>query len=148
MEGWLGVSYLWLKAAHVTIVIFWIAGLFLYARFHVYHYATVPGSAEDRQWIERGGRTRRIILTPAMIVTWILGISLALNIGAFSEGWLHAKLFLVLVLSAYHGWLVGYGRKLGAGKRTLTDRTLRIANEVPGVLVAIIVVLVIVKPSF
>lgn len=148
MEGWLGVSYLWLKAAHVIFVIFWISGLFLYARFHVYHHATVPGSAEDRQWIERGARTRRIILTPALIVTWILGVSLALNIGAFGEGWLHAKLFFVLVLSAFHGWLVAHGKRLAAGKRSVSDKALRIANEIPGVAVAFIVILVIVKPSF
>ena len=68
--GFLGAAYLWVKAAHVTFVIFWMAGLFLLPRFYVYHHATTPGSAEDRAWIEREDRTRTIILMPAMLITW------------------------------------------------------------------------------
>ncbi len=146
LEGWLGNAYLWAKAAHVIFVIFWIAGLFLYARYHVYHHATVPGSQEDRQWIERGKRTRNIILTPAMVIVWILGLFLATSIGAFSMGWFHAKFLLVILLSGYHGWLVAYGKRLAAGKRPLSNKSLRIANEVPGIATALIVILVIVKP--
>ena len=64
----LGVAYPWVKAAHVTFVVFWIAGLFILPRFYVYHHETTPGSAEDRAWIEREDRVRTIILAPAMIV--------------------------------------------------------------------------------
>ena len=67
LTGFLGAAYPWVKAAHVTFVIFWMAGLFLLPRFYVYHHATTPGSAEDRAWIEREDRVRTIILTPAMI---------------------------------------------------------------------------------
>jgi putative membrane protein len=144
--GFLGAAYPWVKAAHVTFVIFWMAGLFLLPRFYVYHHATTPGSAEDRAWIEREDRARTIILNPAMIVVWLLGLLLAVHLGAFREGWFIAKFVLVVGLSGYQGWMVGYGRKLAQGMRPLENRTLRIMNEIPGVAAAIIVVLVIVRP--
>jgi protoporphyrinogen IX oxidase len=144
--GWLGDTYPWVKAAHLTFVIFWIAGLFLLPRFYVYHHATTPGSAEDRQWIEREARTRAIILTPAMLIVWILGLMLAFHIGAWGQGWFSAKLALVVGLTGYQGWIGAYGRKLAAGARPLENRTLRIMNEVPGIATVLIVVLVIVKP--
>jgi protoporphyrinogen IX oxidase len=144
--GWLGAAYPWVVAAHVTFVIFWVAGLFLLPRFYVYHHAAAPGSAEDRAWIEREARTRSIILNPAMIVVWLLGLALAFNVGAWSQGWFHAKLLLVVALSGYQGWLFAYGRKLAAGTRPMSERALRIMNELPGIAAALIVVLVIVKP--
>ena len=144
--GFLGAAYPWVKAAHVTFVIFWIAGLFLLPRFYVYHHATTPGSGEDRAWIEREARTRSIILTPAMLLVWILGLLLAFNIGAFGQHWFDAKLLLVILLTGYQGWLGAYGKKLADGKRPLENRTLRMMNEVPGIATALIVVLVIVKP--
>ena len=144
--GFLGAAYPWVKAAHVTFVIFWMAGLFLLPRFYVYHHATTPGSAEDRAWIEREDRARTIILTPAMIVVWVLGLMLAFHLGAFHQGWFIAKLALVIGLSGYQGWIISYGRKLSQGMRPLENRTLRIMNEIPGVAAAIIVVLVIVRP--
>ena len=144
--GFLGAAYLWVLAAHVTFVIFWIAGLFIVPRYYVHHQATTPGSAEDRAWLEREDRARTIILTPAMLIVWVLGLLLAVHIGAFSQGWFHAKLLLVLLLTGYQGWISAYGRKLAKGHRALEDRQLRIMNEVPGILTALIVVLVIVKP--
>ncbi len=144
--GFMGSAYLWVKAAHLTFVIFWIAGLFLLPRFYVYHHATAPGSAEDRAWIEREGRARSIILGPAMLIVWVLGLALALNIDAFAQGWFHAKLALVVLLTGYQGWMSAYGRKLAKGARPLENRTLRIMNEIPGIATAVIVVLVIVKP--
>ena len=142
----LGVAYPWIKAAHVTFVVFWIAGLFILPRFYVYHQETTPGSAEDRAWIEREDRVRTIILAPAMIVVWVLGLILAYTTDAWMQGWFHAKLAMVVGLSAYQGWLGTYGKRLASGKRPLDNKTLRIMNELPGVATAIIVVLVIVKP--
>ena len=136
--GFLGDAYPWVKAAHVTFVIFWMAGLFLLPRFYVYHHATTPGSAEDR--------ARTIILTPAMLLVWVLGLMLAVHLNAFTQGWFMAKLALVLGLTGYQGWLGVYGKSLAAGKRELENRTLRIMNEVPGIAAALIVVLVIVRP--
>jgi putative membrane protein len=152
MSGFLGSTYDWVKAAHLIFVIFWMAGLFMLPRYLVYHQEALAAgnSAEAANWVEREGKIRHIILTPAMIVVWVLGIALALNIGladgAPGLGWLHAKLALVLLLSGYHGWAVGYAKELAAGKPTLTGKQLRMLNEVPAVTVTLIVVLVIVKP--
>jgi len=144
--GFLGAAYPWVKAAHVTFVIFWLAGLFLVPRFYVYHHASAPGSAEDRAWIEREDRARSIILTPAMIAVWVLGLMLAFHLDAFHQGWFIAKLALVVGLTGYQGWIGAYGKKLASGTRPLENRTLRIMNEVPGIATALIVVLVIVRP--
>ena len=144
--GFLGAAYLWVKAAHVTFVIFWIAGLFIVPRYYIHHQATTPGSAEDRAWIEREDRARTIILMPAMLITWTLGLVLGIHLGAFDQPWLMAKLALVVLLSGYQGWIMVYGRKLAAGRRELEDKKLRWMNEVPGILTALIVVLVIVRP--
>ena len=144
--GFLGAAYPWVKAAHVTFVSFWMAGLFLLPRFYVYHHATTPGSAEDRAWIEREDRARTIILMPAMLITWTLGLMLAVHLGAFNQPWFMAKLAMVLLLSGYQGWIAAYGRKLAAGRREQEDKSLRMMNEVPGILTAIIVVLVVVRP--
>ena len=145
-QGFLGAAYLWVKAAHVTFVIFWVAGLFIVPRYYVHHQATTPGSAEDRAWIEREDRARTIILTPAMLITWTLGLLLALHLGAFGQAWFSAKLALVVAMTGYQGWVGAYGRKLAAGNRELDDRKLRMMNELPGILTALIVVLVIVRP--
>jgi putative membrane protein len=146
LTGFLGVAYPWVKAAHVTFVIFWMAGLFLLPRLYVYHQEAAVGSPEDRAWIERESRVRSIILTPAMVLVWILGLMLAFNVDAFSQGWFHAKLALVIALSGYQGWLSGYGKKLARGERPLSGRAVRMINEIPGIAAAIIVVLVIVRP--
>ena len=148
--NFLGNAYLWVKAAHVIFVIFWMAGMFMLPRYLVYHQEAQPGSAEAQAWVDRETKLRNIILTPAMALVWVLGISLAVNAGLFSGqgglGWLHAKFVLVLILSGYHGWAVGYAKKLAAGKPTLTGKQLRMLNEIPAILVAFIVLLVIVRP--
>jgi protoporphyrinogen IX oxidase len=146
LTGWLGLAYPWVKAAHVTFVIFWMAGLFLLPRFYVYHQETAVGSPEDRAWIERETRIRSIILTPAMLVVWVLGLMLAFHLDIWSEGWFHAKLALVIALTGYQGWLAFYGKKLAAGQRPLSGKLVRMINEIPGIAAALIVVLVIVRP--
>ncbi|MBB3764795.1 CopD family protein [Sphingomicrobium lutaoense] len=144
--GFLGAGYPWVKAAHVIFIIFWIAGLFIVPRYYVHHHATTPGSAEDRAWIEREDRARTIILTPAMLISWALGLSLAFHLGAFAEGWFHAKFLLVILLTGYQGWVSAFGKKLARGERPLEGRSLRIMNEVPGIFTVLIVILVIVRP--
>ena len=142
----LTLTYAWIKAAHVIFVIFWIAGLFMLPRYYVYHQEAPVGSAEERKWIERERKLRNIIITPAMVLVWIFGLTLAYTIDAWSQGWFHAKLLIVLLLSGYHGYMVGYGKKLARGERPVSGKALRIMNEIPGVATAIIVILVIVKP--
>jgi len=146
MDQYISMIYLWLKSAHLIFVIFWMAGLFMMPRFFVYHQEIASGSDEDAKWIEREGKLRKIILNPSLVIVWILGLVLAYDIGAFNQGWFHAKLLFVLTLTAYHGWMVSYSKKLARGDRTMTDKALRLVNEVPGVTAAIIVILVIVKP--
>ena len=146
VEAALILTYLWIKAAHLIFVIFWIAGLFMLPRYYVYHQESPPGSDEERRWIEREQKLRTIIITPAMILVWVLGLTLATVGNLWGETWLHAKLACVIALSGYHGWLVGYGRKLAKGERPLSGRTLRIMNEIPGIATAVIVILVVVRP--
>ena len=149
MIDWLGAAYPWVKAAHLIFVIFWVAGLFMLPRYLVYHQEALD-TPEAARWVEREGKLRTIILTPAMILVWLLGLALAANDGLFDGqpglGWLHAKLVLVVLLSGYHGWAVGYARKLAAGRPALASRTLRMVNEVPALATALIVMLAVVKP--
>jgi len=146
LEAALSLTYAWLKAGHVIFVVFWMAGLFMLPRFYVYHQEAAPGSEEEKRWIERERKLRTIIITPAMILVWILGLSLAWITGAFGQHWFQAKFALVLLLSAYHGWMVGYGRKLARGDRSMSGKALRMMNEVPGLFAVLIIVLVIVRP--
>ena len=146
MEQVLAMTYLWLKAGHVIFVIFWMAGLFMLPRFFVYHQEAAPGSPEEALWVTREAKLLKIILWPAMGVVWLLGLLLAHTTGAFSQGWFHAKLALVLALSAYHVWMAGYAAALARGELRLQGKKLRLLNEVPGLAAALIVVLVIVRP--
>ena len=146
VESALTVTYLWIKAAHIIFVIFWIAGLFMLPRFYVYHQEALPGSDEEKKWIERERKLRTIIITPAMAMVWILGLTLVWITEAWTQGWFHAKLLIVIGLSGYHGYMVGYGKKLAKGIRPVSGKALRIMNEVPGIATVIIVILVIVRP--
>ncbi|KQM96400.1 CopD family protein [Sphingomonas sp. Leaf25] len=150
MSGFLGGAYLWVKAAHVVFVIFWMAGLFMLPRYLVHHQEGLADPAEPPRWIKREALLRRMILTPAMVIVWTLGLLLAANVGLFDGGaglgWLHAKLLVVVLLTGYHGWAVGYARKLAAGRPTLTPRQLRLANELPALAAIAAVVLAVVKP--
>ncbi|WP_337848198.1 CopD family protein [Sphingomonas sp.] len=150
MTGFLGNAWLWVKAAHVIFVIFWMAGLFILPRYLVHHQEALGDAAQARAWAEREGKLRRIILTPSLIIVWVLGLALSANLGLFEGGaglgWLHAKLLLVLLLSGYHGWAVGYARKLASGNARLTAKQLRLANEIPAIFVALIVILAVVRP--
>lgn len=146
LEAITTLLYPWLKAAHIIFVIFWIAGLFLLPRYYIYHQEALAGSPEEGRWVERERKLRNIILTPSMVLVWVLGIALVTLLGAWSEAWLHAKLAVVLGLSGYHGYMINYGRKLARGQRPVSGRALRLMNEVPGVATALIVVLVVVKP--
>jgi putative membrane protein len=146
MAETLAVLYYWLKSAHLIFVIFWMAGLFMLPRFFVYHQESAEGSEESAKWVEREARLIKIILNPAIIIVWIVGLALAWHIDALSEGWFHAKLLAVLGLSVYHGWMLGYAKKLARGERTMSGKQLRLFNEVPGIAAAIIVILVVAKP--
>jgi len=142
----LELTYLWIKAAHIIFVIFWIAGLFLLPRYYVYHQESTPGSQEERRWIDRERKLRNIIITPAMILVWVFGLTLATVGHWWTSGWLMAKFAIVFALSGYHGYMVGYGKKLARGERPVSGKALRIMNEIPGIATAVIVIVVVLKP--
>lgn len=146
MQDVLAVTYYWLKAGHIIFVVFWMAGLFMLPRLFVYHQEAEPGTPENAAWVDRERKLLKIILNPSIVVVWALGIALAFSIDAWDQGWLHAKLALVLALSGYHGFLAAYAKKLARGERSLSGKALRMLNEVPGVVLVLIVVLVVVKP--
>lgn len=139
-------AYLWVKAFHVMAVIFWMAGLFMLPRFLVYHMETAVGSPEDAAWIEREARVKRIILMPALIAVWVLGLTLAVSYGLAGQGWLQTKILLVVLLSGYHGWASATASKFACGKRPYTNKTLRMLNEIPALATIAIVILVVAKP--
>lgn len=146
MQEILSMIYLWLKAGHIIFVIFWMAGLFMLPRFFVYHQEAAAGSEEEAVWIDRERKLLKIILLPSIVIVWVLGLALMSATGAHMQGWFHAKLLFVLLLSGYHGWMSAYAKKLARGERPLEGKKLRLINEIPGIFAAIIVVLVVVKP--
>lgn len=146
MQELISSIYLFLKSGHVIFMVFWLAGLFMLPRQCIYMLDHEPGSAGEAKWATRMGKLRKIILTPSLIVVWVLGLTMAVNMGFFSQGWLHAKLALVLALTGYHGWLVAQTKKMARGERPLTEARLRLLGEVPGLLLIVIVLLVYLKP--
>lgn len=151
MQEVFGSIYPWVKSGHVIFMVFWLAGLFMLPRQCIYMLDADPGSAEEAKWVHRMGLLRKIILTPSLIIVWLLG--LYLTYGLFlatgtlgQQGWLHAKITLVVLLSGYHGWLVSKTKKMARGERPLSDKSLRMIGEVPGLLLVLIVVLVYVRP--
>jgi protoporphyrinogen IX oxidase len=146
VQEMLSSIYLFLKSGHVIFMVFWLAGLFMLPRQCIYMLDHAPGSDGEAKWATRMGKLRKIILTPAMIIVWVLGLSMAYGGGWFTSGWLHAKLALVLVLTGYHGWLVGQTKKMARGERPLSEQQLRLIGEVPGLLLIVIVLLVYLKP--
>ncbi|WP_066798152.1 CopD family protein [Sphingomonas soli] len=149
MIGWLGGAYLWVKAAHIIFVTFWMAGLFLFPRYLVHHQEAL-GSPQAADWVRREELLRRMILSPSIVIVWLLGLALSVNLGLFGGaaglGWLHAKLLLVLGLSGFHGWAVAYSKGLAKGHGPIASRTLRMIGEVPAVAVIAIVILAVVRP--
>jgi protoporphyrinogen IX oxidase len=137
---------LWLKAFHVMAVIAWLAGLFYLPRLFVYHATAAPGSelSDTLKVMER--RLLRAIMLPAMIAVWITGPWLAWWEGVTMDGWLIAKVVLVVILSGFQGMLGRWQREFAHDRNMHPQRFYRIANEVPTLLMAAIVILVIVKP--
>lgn len=134
--------YPWLVSGHVIFMTFWLAGLFMLPRQCIYMLGAAPGSDEEAQWARRMGLLRKIILTPSLIIVWVLGLTQAWAMGYFTEGWLHIKITLVVLLSGYHGWLVAKTKAMARGERPLSEKRLRMVGEIPGVLLVLIVITV------
>ncbi|WP_425373817.1 protoporphyrinogen oxidase HemJ [Phyllobacterium salinisoli] len=140
------VAYPWIKAIHVIAVISWMAGMLYLPRLFVYHCAAEPGSVQSETFKVMEQRLLRFIINPAMAVTWIMGLWLAWKIFGFSGGWLHVKLAAVVLLSAVHGYFSKAVRLFAADQNVKSARHWRMVNEIPTVLMVIIVIMVIVKP--
>jgi protoporphyrinogen IX oxidase len=145
-EGW-GVSmYEWLKAFHIIAVIAWMAGMLYLPRLFVYHCEADPGSRQSETFKVMERRLLRLIINPAMIVTWLLGLWLAWQGNWFAAPWLHAKLALVVGMSGVHGMLSRYVKDFGADRNRKSQKFYRIINEVPTGLMILIVLLAVLKP--
>jgi len=140
--------YPWVKALHVVSMVAWMAGLFYLPRLFVYHCEVPRGSAESERFKVMERRLLKQITTPAMIATVLFGVLLVLTPGVidWSAGWWHAKLLGVLALGAFHGKLSRWRRDFLEDRNVRPARYYRIANEVPTLLLLIIVVMVIVRP--
>ena len=138
----------YIKAFHVIAIIAWMAGLLYLPRLFVYHAASRQGSEQSETFKLMERRLLRFITTPAMLASWVLGLILAFSgvIDWSRDGWFHAKLALVLALSAYHGLLAMWTREFALDRNTRSARFYRIANEVPTLLMIFIVILVVVRP--
>ncbi|WP_018701027.1 protoporphyrinogen oxidase HemJ [Amorphus coralli] len=139
-------AYLWLKVGHILAVISWMAAFLYLPRLMVYHADAAPGSDKSETFKVMERRLLRGIMTPAMIATWVFGIALATVADAWVSGWLHAKLLLVLGLSAMHGMNAGWVRAFAEDRNTRSGRFFRIVNEIPAVALILIVILVVLKP--
>lgn len=138
--------YEWIKALHVIAVIAWMAAMLYLPRLFVYHCEAEPGSRQSETFKVMERRLLKAIMNPAMIVTWLTGLTIA-TIGVwFAAPWLHLKLLLVLVMSGVHGFLSRCVRDFAADRNARSTKFYRVINEVPTALMVAIVVLVIVKP--
>lgn len=138
--------YQWVKAFHVIAIIAWMAGMLYLPRLFVYHTNARPGSTESETFKVMERRLLRAIINPAMIATWVLGLWLAWRGFGFSGGWLHAKIAAVIALSALHGYFARTVRLFSEDRNIRSTRHWRMVNEVPTLLMIVIVILVIVKP--
>jgi putative membrane protein len=138
--------YVWIKAVHVVAVISWMAGMLYLPRLFVYHSEAEVGSKQSETFKVMERRLLKVIINPAMIITWLAGIYLAWAGHWYTSGWLGAKFLLVLALSAVHGFFAGCVRAFAADRNHYDQKFYRVINEVPTVLMILIVILVTVKP--
>jgi putative membrane protein len=140
--------YPWFKAFHIIAVIAWMAGLLYLPRLYVYHCDVKRGSLESERFKVMERRLLRQIMLPAMIAVWCFGLLLAFTPGVIDwhAGWWHAKLTAVVLMSGYHGALSSWRRGFLEDRNTRSQRFYRIANEVPAVLMVVIVIMVVVRP--
>ena len=141
--------YPWIKALHVISVIAWMAGMLYLPRLFVYHCDAEPGSVQSETFKVMERRLLKAIINPAMIATWILGLTLALTPGIIdwsADFWMHAKLLLVLGMSAVHGMFARHVKAFAADNNLKPAMFFRILNEVPTAIMIAIVILVIVRP--
>jgi protoporphyrinogen IX oxidase len=139
-------AYLWIKAVHVIAIISWMAGMLYLPRLFIYHCQAEKGSVQSETFKVMERRLLTIIMNPAMVIAWALGLWLAWTGNHMAQPWFLAKFALVLALSAVHGYFSSAVRAFGEDRNDKPPRHWRMVNEVPTVLMIAIVILVIVKP--
>lgn len=139
--------YLWIKAIHIIFVIALMAGLLIYPRYKLHQLSSKPGDELFETMKEASNRLRKIILNPALVLVWVLGLAMIyLNQSLLSQGWMHTKLLLVLILSGLHGYFISIGKKIDRGDVAPTAKTLKMLNEVPFLIMIGVVILAVGKP--
>ncbi|MBB3946511.1 putative membrane protein [Rhizobium skierniewicense] len=139
-------AYLWIKALHIIAVISWMAGLFYLPRLFIYHTDAETGSDKSETFKVMEQRLIKIIMNPAMMISWVLGLYLAWSVYGFQGGWLHAKIALVVLMTATHVYFSRSAKRFARDENTRTARHWRLMNEAPTLLMIAIVILVVVKP--
>jgi len=146
MTEFLSENYLLLKALHLIAVISWMAGLFYLPRLFVYHTRVAQGSEADQLFQVMEHKLLKIIMNPAMIASWVIGILLIkANTAIVADGWIHAKLTLVLILSGFQGYLGWTRKQFVKGTNKRSEKFFRIINEVPTLIMITVVVLAVFK---
>lgn len=139
--------YLWIKAFHIIFVIALMAGLLIFPRYKLHQIKSSRGEPLFETMKDASIKLRRIILTPAIILVWVFGITmLVLNPALLQQGWMQVKLLLVVILSGLHGHFISVGRKIDNGIPAGSEKTFKILNEIPFVIMIMVVILVILKP--
>ena len=138
--------YEWVKVAHLASVISWMVGFLYLPRLMVYHVDAEIGSVQSETFKVMERRLLKGIMTPAMLASWVFGLWLMVLIEGWTQGWFVAKLFLVLILSVIHMITAKWVREFDADERNRTSRFFRLVNEIPAVLMVLVLILVIVKP--
>ncbi len=146
MMDFLYAHYNWIKALHIIMAIAWMAGLFYLPRLFVYHTQTKPGTAEYQRFITMEDKLIRIIMTPALITTWIFGLLAAFVMNYWLDLWFLVKLGLAVLMTVVHLQDIYYARRLSAGKNIRSERFFRFWNEAPTLLMMASVFLAVIKP--
>jgi putative membrane protein len=146
IRDWLQQYYDWLKAFHIIAVIAWMAGMLYLPRLFVYHCDADPGSKQSETFKVMEWRLLKLIINPAMALTWLLGLTLVWLGGWHTAPWMWAKFALVIAMSAMHGFFVRWVKDFAHDRNAHSQKFYRLTNEIPTVLLIVIVILVVVKP--
>jgi putative membrane protein len=140
--------YDWFRAIHIIAVIAWMAGLLIYPRLLVYRLEAEGDQRFEAAMDKAAQAARKIILTPMLILVWLMGLALISGNWEFyvTQLWFWGKIVLVVGLSGFHGYVLGVGRKVANGERPIEPKKLRMFNEIPMVIAIFAVILVVVQP--
>ena len=142
------ISYDWLRALHIIFVVAWMAALLMMPRLYIYQMSSTAGQPLFETMAAATRRLRLIIMNPAMILTWLFGLGMLASNWDYlmSQPWIHVKLTVVVLMSGMHGWLISLGRKVQSGHAGVSEKGLRLLNELPFVLAIIAIIMVVVQP--